>query len=100
MQFTRRASGDSDILWPSATTSASGGILNNPHTTVDEAVPSVIPPPIDRARTLVLCFDGTGDQFDADVGTLLHNLRGLYSNPRVFRLTSHRTRMSSNSSRC
>ncbi|TEB40268.1 hypothetical protein FA13DRAFT_1760849 [Coprinellus micaceus] len=29
--------------------------------------PPVIPPPQpDRARTIVLCFDGTGDQFDAD----------------------------------
>lgn len=28
----------------------------------------VIPPPHpSRARTLVLCFDGTGDSFDADV---------------------------------
>lgn len=32
--------------------------------------PSVIPDPEmeGRARTLVLCFDGTGDQFDDDVG--------------------------------
>lgn len=31
------------------------------------AYPPVIPPPQpDRQRTLVLCFDGTGDQFDAD----------------------------------
>src|SRR6266436_1795509 len=30
--------------------------------------PSVIPPSHpDRSRTIVLCFDGTGDYFDADV---------------------------------
>jgi hypothetical protein len=29
---------------------------------------TVIPPPYDgRRRTLVLCFDGTGDQFDTQV---------------------------------
>jgi hypothetical protein len=28
---------------------------------------SVVPPPRPGSRTLVLCFDGTGDQFDADV---------------------------------
>jgi hypothetical protein len=29
---------------------------------------TVIPPPYDgRRRTIVLCFDGTGDQFDLDV---------------------------------
>lgn len=27
-----------------------------------------IVPPTHAARTLVLCFDGTGDQFDSDVG--------------------------------
>jgi uncharacterized protein (DUF2235 family) len=31
---------------------------------------SVIPP-FHNARTLVLCFDGTGDQFDADVRTYI-----------------------------
>jgi hypothetical protein len=30
-------------------------------------VPPIIPPEHTN-RTLVLCFDGTGDQFDADVG--------------------------------
>ena len=41
----------------------------------DETFPSAGPgahddrvlPPFHEARTLVLCFDGTGDQFDADV---------------------------------
>jgi hypothetical protein len=29
---------------------------------------TVVPPPYDgRRRTLVLCFDGTGDQFGTDV---------------------------------
>ena len=30
-----------------------------------EALPPVIPT-TQRSRTLILCFDGTGDQFDAD----------------------------------
>lgn len=39
---------------------------------VKKTLPKIIPPPKDangrkRPRTLVLCFDGTGDQFDADV---------------------------------
>jgi hypothetical protein len=43
---------------PTAVSSASGGGL------FDE----IIPPPEDVPhRNLVLCFDGTGDQFDADV---------------------------------
>ena len=41
----------------------------------DETLPSAGPgahdnsvlPPFHEARTLVVCFDGTGDQFDADV---------------------------------
>lgn len=36
-------------------------------------LPSIIPPPDPlhpKPRTLVLCFDGTGDQFDADVSPL------------------------------
>ncbi|KAI0962092.1 hypothetical protein AcV7_001013 [Taiwanofungus camphoratus] len=38
------------------------------HTTANGGVDNdVIPPPSDcKPRTLVLCFDGTGDQFDAD----------------------------------
>lgn len=36
--------------------------------TVDPPLPKIIPPTEpDRRRTIVLCFDGTGDQFDADV---------------------------------
>ena len=36
------------------------------------SLPKIIPPPDPtRRRTLVLCFDGTGDQFDADVGGVL-----------------------------
>lgn len=34
-------------------------------------LPKVIPPcELPNRRTMVLCFDGTGDQFDADVGTI------------------------------
>lgn len=29
-------------------------------------------PNIKRARTLILCFDGTGDEFDSDVRSFIH----------------------------
>jgi uncharacterized protein (DUF2235 family) len=34
-------------------------------------------PPTHPARTLVLCFDGTGDSFDADVRGYLHGQRSV-----------------------
>ena len=34
------------------------------------AYDSTVIPPSHNARTLILCFDGTGDQFDSDVGLL------------------------------
>lgn len=39
------------------------------------------PPPDEsrRGRTLILCFDGTGDQFDDDVSILQDNLLAVYS---------------------
>lgn len=41
-----------------------------------------VPDPDDprRARTLVLCFDGTGDQFDDDVSSFTHCIRLLFIN--------------------
>ncbi|KAI0083381.1 hypothetical protein BDY19DRAFT_900387 [Irpex rosettiformis] len=46
-------------------------LVNGPSTQKKKKLPKIIPPPNDengqpRPRTLVLCFDGTGDQFDAD----------------------------------
>ncbi|KAI0812234.1 hypothetical protein BC629DRAFT_1280613 [Irpex lacteus] len=43
---------------------------------VKKTLPKIIPPPKDangrkRPRTLVLCFDGTGDQFDADNSNII-----------------------------
>ena len=32
-----------------------------------QSEPSTVIPPSHDARTIILCFDGTGDQFDADV---------------------------------
>ncbi|KAF8491994.1 hypothetical protein F5888DRAFT_1619394 [Russula emetica] len=42
----------------------------SPPSSSPEADPSVIPPSHD-ARTVVLCFDGTGDQFDADNSNII-----------------------------
>ena len=46
-----------------------GGIDGSPTSSFnfDETASPPIIPPMHPARTLVLCFDGTGDQFDADV---------------------------------
>lgn len=39
--------------------------------TTSSSLPAIIPLADNkRGRTLVLCFDGTGDQFDADVSRL------------------------------
>lgn len=47
-------------------TSLTSTILNGDEKApVTTTIPAVIPPD-HEARTLVLCFDGTGDQFDAD----------------------------------
>ncbi len=51
-----------------------------------ESLPSVglavydntVIPPSHGARTLVLCFDGTGDQFDSDVRTNMYLLMVAY----------------------
>ncbi|XP_006462906.1 hypothetical protein AGABI2DRAFT_224560 [Agaricus bisporus var. bisporus H97] len=45
------------------------------------SVPSVIPPEHDH-RTLVLCFDGTGDQFDADNSNIVQLVSLLKKNDR------------------
>lgn len=43
---------------------------SGPQVAANNIKPQVVPPSnLSRARTLVLCFDGTGDQFDADVGS-------------------------------
>ncbi|XP_006462907.1 hypothetical protein AGABI2DRAFT_119741 [Agaricus bisporus var. bisporus H97] len=54
-------------LTSSRTRTAGSEPPHMPHPTreVSVSVPRVIPPEHDR-KTLVLCFDGTGDQFDAD----------------------------------
>ena len=57
-------------LMTDGTLSLDGTQSSSPPTAYDD---TVIPPSHD-ARTLILCFDGTGDQFDADVR--LHFLFG------------------------
>lgn len=43
---------------------------------MDEIIPSK-----HSNRTIVLCFDGTGDQFDEDVRIFFFSLLGKYSQP-------------------
>ena len=51
---------------------SSNGSVNGNATSSDStmAFDNTVVPPSHEARTLVLCFDGTGDQFDADVSAL------------------------------
>ncbi|KAK0221349.1 hypothetical protein IW262DRAFT_1272039 [Armillaria fumosa] len=49
----------------SSTTETAVGADDNAKRSVSEDIPTTIPPK-HESRTLVLCFDGTGDQFDAD----------------------------------
>jgi len=64
-------------------------VVNGPQVVRNAANPSIIPPSHTN-RTLVLCFDGTGDQFDADVSIfqvidrLVHTLGVELEYHRVF----------------
>lgn len=63
------------------------------------SVPSVIPPEHDH-RTLVLCFDGTGDQFDADNSNIVQLVSLLKKNDRnkqmvYYQVSSHQLEYSS-----
>lgn len=66
------------------------------------SVPSVIPPEHDH-RTLVLCFDGTGDQFDADNSNIVQLVSLLKKNDRnkqmvYYQVSSHQPEYSSSHS--
>jgi hypothetical protein len=70
---SRLPTGDARIdgLPPNSTDSRTYGFglgnLGSPKETKEALLPPVIPPPHPtRKRTLVVCFDGTGDQFDND----------------------------------
>ena len=80
----------------------------HPPTTSERAPAMAQPAPVDvnsipiipeidekRRRTLVLCFDGTGDQFDADVSSIANALPAALIDSRPTRIP-----MSSSSSRC
>ncbi|PPQ75323.1 hypothetical protein CVT24_007036 [Panaeolus cyanescens] len=54
------------------------------------AVPAVIPPEHDH-RTLVLCFDGTGDQFDSDNSNIAQLVSLLKKDDRTRQLVYHQT---------
>ena len=75
-------------------------LLRNGNKTPPSAGPgaydSTVIPPSHHARTLVLCFDGTGDQFDSDVCPHLYSC--VASSPS--RVSLRRTRTSCSSSRC
>ena len=60
------------------------------------AYDSTVIPPSHHARTLILCFDGTGDQFDTDVCP--HFYSRVAPSPSC--LSICRTRTSCSSSRC
>ena len=65
MTVTNSTSGDT--LVASAGALGIGTLPNNP---IPKSTKTWVPDPLKekgRARTLVLCFDGTGDQFDDDV---------------------------------
>ncbi len=52
-----------------STSSSAAETVVDPEEYAEQAFPKDIPktiPPKHESRTLVLCFDGTGDQFDAD----------------------------------
>ena len=74
----------------------SRNVTKTPPSVGPGAYDSTVIPPSHHARTLVLCFDGTGDQFDADV------CRHFYSRmaPSPSRVSLRRTRTSSSYSRC
>ena len=55
--------------------------------------PPVIPPKHDN-RTLVLCFDGTGDQFDADNSNVVQFMSLLKKDDRAKQLVYYQVRFS------
>ena len=61
---------------------------------------SVVPPSHGIARTLVLCFDGTGDQFDTDVCEYSLICVAHVSVTDLNPLSARRIRISCSSSRC
>jgi hypothetical protein len=64
------------------------------------AVDHTVIPPSHRARTLVICFDGTGDQFDSDVRRHFFIPPRVTGSPHRAASSLHRTRTSSSCSRC
>ena len=55
--------------------------------------PPVIPPPGDRPfRTLVLCFDGTGDQFDLDNSNIVQFVSLLQKDNRAKQMVYYQVR--------
>jgi uncharacterized protein (DUF2235 family) len=61
-----------------------------PHA-ASQQVPPVIPPEHD-ARTLIVCFDGTGDQFDADNSNVVQLVSLLKRDDRTKQLVYYQVR--------
>lgn len=59
-------------------------------------IPAVIPPPQERkGRTLVLCFDGTGDQFDLDNSNVVQLVSLLQKNEKSQQMVYYQVRVES-----
>lgn len=88
-----------NVLSDLFTGDSEGSIVESPATTpgAEGEIPkwgSDVIPEEHLARTLILCFDGTGDQFDADVRIVSCN------GENVQGLTMHRIPMWCSSYRC
>ncbi|KAH6909129.1 hypothetical protein BKA70DRAFT_1277545 [Coprinopsis sp. MPI-PUGE-AT-0042] len=99
-EHSRTPSGVSDfsIVVPDAmalTTSPTEYIKPEPHihpTFSQSTIPPVIPPPEQRkGRTLVLCFDGTGDQFDLDNSNVVQLVSLLQKNEKSQQMVYYQT---------
>ena len=61
------------------------GMSSSPTDTFPEALHEPqwtdnVVPPIHKNRTLIICFDGTGDKFDSDVGSMCFRPRRVKAN--------------------
>lgn len=66
--------------------------LNKEATLGAQNIPAVIPPD-HEGRTLVLCFDGTGDQFDADNSNIVQLVSLLKKDDRTKQLVYYQVRL-------
>jgi uncharacterized protein (DUF2235 family) len=60
---------------------------------LDPRLSSSTLPPIHANRTLVLCFDGTGDQFDVDNSNIVHLMSLLKKNDSSQQMVYYQVRV-------